>query len=269
MPTRPTRALAIHVCADIASRGGGRWPRAAAARDTVRRTARICRQIGVVEQRILAGEGATRAALRGALVQASTTLAGDGLLVLAFSGHTERGEGPIGTARWCLFDGGVELSQVACHLALLPGGARLVIVSDTCYAAAISSALVGAQPTLVVAGCSDEQTMVGRSKSEFVVRLEKFVCSGRNRGSLADLRAALEADTPDCERPSIWTNTEQWWSARALASQFIRTHERLEDSNDENGEDRAPCASRALEVDPVSPRRSGDAAEPVAAGLHR
>ena len=31
------------------------------------------------------------------------------------------------------------------------------------------------------------------------------------------LRALLEADTPDCERPVVWTNAAHRWSAPALA----------------------------------------------------
>jgi len=45
---------------------------------------------------------------------------------------------------------------------------------------------------------------------------EAFVCAAGAQGSLEALRAALEDDTPDCERPVVWTNTEDRWSAAAF-----------------------------------------------------
>jgi hypothetical protein len=210
-------ALAIHICADVASAGPDRqWPYSIAAPDTVRRIARICEHAGIVEQHTLASEQATTAAVRAALLHATERLASGGVLVVTFSGHTKRGDGPIGTARWCLFDDGLELSEIARHLALLPETSRIVLICDTCYAAAIAQVLVGAQQVLVVASCSDEQTMIQRRVSEFVVRLEDFICATRGHGSVDDLRARLEHDTPDCERPAVWTNTASWWSARPL-----------------------------------------------------
>lgn len=134
------------------------------------------------------------------------------MLVLTYSGHTARGDGPIGTARWCLFDAGVELSEIAVRLARLPPEARLIIICDSCYAAAIAATLVGAQPAIVLAACGEDQTTVDRLRSEFVVRLEEFVDARRGDGSLAELRDLLAADTPDCERPVVWTNREDRWS---------------------------------------------------------
>ena len=210
-------ALAIHICADVATAGPDRrWPYSLAAPDTVRRTARICAHAGIVAQHTLASEQATTAAVQAALRRASERLAPGGILVVTFSGHTRRGDGPVGTARWCLFDDGLELSEVARHLALLPETSRVVLICDTCYGAAISQVLVGAQQVLVLASCSDEQTMIDRRASEFVVKLEDFICTTRDCGSVDDLRARLEHDTPDCERPTVWTNTASWWSARPL-----------------------------------------------------
>jgi hypothetical protein len=217
-PTRSS-AFALHLCADVASTADStdrRWPRLLAAPDTVRRTARICRRAGIAEQLTLRGEQATIAAVTGALQRIGETLTDSGLLVLTFSGHTERGEGPIETTRWRLFDGGLELSQIADQLALLPEAAKLVIIGDTCYAAAIAQVLCGAQRALVLASCSDEQTMIDRRRSEFVVRLEDFVCGAADQGSVDDLRVLLESDTPDCERPCVWTNTASWWSAKPI-----------------------------------------------------
>lgn len=212
-------ALAIHVCADVETAGlHRRWPPPAAARDTVRRAQRICERAGVTEQRTLTGDDATAEALRDALDHAAAVLSEDGLLVVTFSGHTERGDGPIDTAHWCLVGGGLPLSQIANHLARLPPAARVVIIADTCYGAAIARCLRGAQRALVIAGCGDDQTMIVRRHSEFVVRLEDFVCSGRPQGSIDALRAVLEDDTPDCERPVVWTNAAVRWPSEAIAA---------------------------------------------------
>ena len=211
------RALAIHVCADAQTTGLRRsWPPAIAAHDTVQRAQGICERSGVVEQRTLAGDQATAEALRDALGHAAAILINGGLLVLTFSGHTERGDGPIETARWCLVGGGMMLSQIADHLAQLPPAARLVIIADTCYAAAIAHCLRGPQLAVVVASCGEDQTMIERARSEFVVRLEDLVCADLSP-SIDELRAALEADTPDCERQVVWTNAADRWPSERIA----------------------------------------------------
>jgi len=211
--TAQLTALAIHVCADIAAAGPDRrWPYLHAPQDTVQRVQHVCRCLGIAEQRTLSGEQATAAALLGALADASTALTHDGLLVLSFSGHTARGDGPIETARWCLYDRGVELSEIADHLARLPHNIRAIVICDSCYAAAIAGVLTGPQEVVVLASCGDDQIGVDRARSEFILRLEAFVCADRAEGSLAELRDLVEADTPDCERPVVWTNAAQCWS---------------------------------------------------------
>jgi hypothetical protein len=133
MTTSLSSGLAIHVCASIATAAPGRWwPRLPSFEDTVLRAAAICRRIGIDDQQTLAAERATRAALLQALQDARTALADDGLLILTFAGHTVRGDGPPEAAQWCLFDGGLEISQLADQLALFPERARLVIIADTC-----------------------------------------------------------------------------------------------------------------------------------------
>lgn len=222
------RALAIHVCADAETTGlQRRWPPVFAARDTLQRAERICESAGVTEQRTLAGDQATAEALRDALAHAAVELINGGLLVLTFSGHTERGDGPLETARWCLVGGGSTLAQIADQLARLPPAARLVIIADTCYAAAIAPCLRGPQLAVVIASCAEDQTMIERVRSEFIVRLEDLVCSGDPSRSLDEIRAALEDDTPDCERPVVWTNAADRWptevaGVRPLASQGMR-----------------------------------------------
>jgi hypothetical protein len=49
--------------------------------------------------------------------------------------------------------------------------------------------------------------MIERARSEFIVRLEDLVCSGDPARSIAEIRAVLEDDTPDCERPVVWSKT--------------------------------------------------------------
>jgi hypothetical protein len=201
-------ALALHVCADVPTTGLRRtYPPSVAAPDTICRAMAIARHLGIAYQRTLAGEQVTAAVLRGELGWAALALAPRGLFFLSFSGHTERGEGPIETTRWCLAGGGLDLATIAGDLARLPPGARLIVLCDTCYAAAITSTLVGDQEVIVVGSCAEDQTMLERRSSEFMVRLEQFVRSGA-QGSLDELRAVLEADTPDCERPFVWTNVD-------------------------------------------------------------
>jgi hypothetical protein len=214
---RSIGTLAIHVCADVASAGPDQWwPATASADDTVQRASRICRHLGIAEQCWLSSEHASRAALLGALREAGATLSNNGLLVLTYAGHSVRGDGPIESTRWCLFDGELEITEIAAELARLPAEARLVIITDTCYAAAIARTLVGAQETLVLASCGEDQTLIDRASCELMVRLEAFICASHSSGSLDDLRRYLEHDTPDCERPHVWTNTHAWWTAAAL-----------------------------------------------------
>jgi hypothetical protein len=219
-----TRAIAIHICADVETTGLHRsWPPPFASPDTLARARRICERAGVADQHTLAGGLATAAVLLDALGRAAAALSDDGLLVVSFAGHTERGDGPIETTRWCLVGGGVTLAELADHLARLPPGARVVIIADTCYAAAIAAVLHGPQPAVVIAGCGEEQTMIERAHSEFVVRLEDFVCAEPAPGqaprhAIDALRDVLEADTPDCERPVVWTNTADRWPDRVIAA---------------------------------------------------
>jgi hypothetical protein len=202
-------ALAIHVGADQARRDAVRWwPRTSAARDTVRRLARVCRVFDIDAQVILYDEAATTEAFTAALGHASRAITADGVLVLTFSGHTERGDGPFGSARWCLFDAGLELSWIADSLASLPPAVRIVIVCDSCYGAAIARTLTGPQPAVVVASCGDDQTMVSRASSEFVVKMEALVSSSEGDVTLDELSDVIAADTPDCERPRVWISAE-------------------------------------------------------------
>lgn len=209
--------LAVHIGGDIATAGPGwSWPRPFATRDTVRRTWRMCRRAGIVEQRRLIGLQATKQAVLAALQHASEALAEGGRFVLVFSGHTRRGEGPPETAQWCLVDGGLALGEVASALARLPVTAELILINDTCYAAAIAEVLCGPQRAIVLASCGAEQTAIMRERSMFAVRLERFMRASSSTGSLDELRRALEVETPDCERPVVWANHDSGGSTHAL-----------------------------------------------------
>jgi hypothetical protein len=37
-------------------------------------------------------------------------------------------------------------------------------------------------------------------------------------GSIDALRGVLEADTPDCERPVVWTNAAEHWPSEPIAA---------------------------------------------------
>ena len=212
MPAISISALAIHVSADIASAGPDRrWPPLHAMQDTAQRMMRICSELGIADQRTLAGEHATVAALLYALGDAGAALADDGLIVLTFSGHTVRGDGPIETARWCLFDAGIELSQVAGELARLPPNARAIVICDSCYASAIASVLIGPQEVVVLASCGEDQTMVDRVRSEPEAHLHscasywstiRLIASGRLCGP-TPLRGGPARSRDRFTRPSV------------------------------------------------------------------
>ncbi|HET9623061.1 MAG TPA: hypothetical protein VFP84_16930 [Kofleriaceae bacterium] len=166
----------------------------------------MCERAGITEQYALAGERATCDEVLDAVQAASLILAPDGLLVLTFAGHTERGDRSLAHARWCFADGELALAELAAELARLPAAARIVVIADTGAATAIRHVALGPQPFLLIAGCGDDQTMTARLPRTFIHRLEQLLIRQPDP-SLADVRAVLEADTPDAERPVVWTNT--------------------------------------------------------------
>ena len=205
-------AIAIHICADVlTTEPYRRWSTLVASRDTVQTIEAMSRDAGIAEHVRLTGEQATCEALRAALDAATTGLDDDGLLVLTFSGHTERGDGPIEATRWCLADGPIGVAEVAARLAQLPSRARIVAIVDSCYAAAIKHVPLGPQAFALIGGCQEEQTMLERARSELVVRLEQLHATSR-RPSLQTVKALLEDDTPDAERPCVWTTWPGWWN---------------------------------------------------------
>src|ERR1051325_977302 len=100
-----TSALAIHVCASTVTIGIQKhWRPPLSSHDTTMSAVRICARLGIAEQQILAGGSATANSLLHALLHARERITENGFIVLTYSGHTERGDGPIETTCWCLAD---------------------------------------------------------------------------------------------------------------------------------------------------------------------
>lgn len=219
--------MAVHIGADVVP---GRRP-VRSSRDTLRRMSRLCAAAGLTAQVRLTGERATCDGVRRAVGRVARLLAPGGLLVLTFSGHSERGPSRAG---WCLHDGVLRLPEVASLLATVPRDTCVVVVADTCYAAALAQAVdpgpvPGLGPALgpgpvpgpalvLLAACGAGQCTLDRPSSEFVERLERLVLPGGVRdpacASYAWLATELCRDTPDVERPSVWTNRADAWTHR-------------------------------------------------------
>jgi hypothetical protein len=216
--------VAVHVCADLPSRDE-HLPRTAVrcARDTLARMVRVCAAAGIEVQHRLAGQEATTGRLREVLTAAVADLDPDGLLVLTFAGHSDRRrrdtEGkPI--VRWCLNDGGLAIREVAGLLAALRSTAHLVVVADTCYAGAFAHHGDLAATLILLAACEADQTTLSGPTSDFAVRLETLLSpDGRphpTRLTYRWLQQHLHEDTPDAERPVVWTNRDTAWTHRPL-----------------------------------------------------
>src|SRR5262245_47320379 len=212
------RSFALHIGTDCrATPRHQRWPPVVCAGDSTARMSRLCAAAGIETQRSLLGAEATCATVRAALACAAAELDRHGLFVLTFIGHSER-EQSLADTRWCLHDGALPLEELAGLLAALPGPARAAIVSDTCFAGALAYFLAD-RPTLVlVAGCGEQQFTTNRRTSLLVRRLENLVFPGGERShdcpTYADLSEQLVRDTPDAERPILWTNREPAWRHR-------------------------------------------------------
>jgi hypothetical protein len=216
------RGLAVHVCADLPSQDE-HLPRSAvrSAHDSLARMSRVCAAAGLRDQRRLVGQDATTPRLRGILTDAVEDIDPFGLLVLTFTGHSDRrrrdmrGE-PV--VRWCLYDGGLDVRGVADLLGALPSTARVIVVADTCYAGAFARHADVACALVLLGACAENQTTISGPTSEFAVRLEDLVCPGGRPNpacvSYRWLKRQLHQDTPDAERPVVWTNRESAWTHR-------------------------------------------------------
>src|SRR4029453_5175510 len=101
--------LAVHVGVDVLAgppRSGFRPLRS--GRDTVARVSRLCAAGGISTQRSLLDEQGTRRRALDTLAETAGRLEPRGLLVLTFSGHSNRDN-----AAWCLYDGPVGFRDLA------------------------------------------------------------------------------------------------------------------------------------------------------------
>jgi len=179
---------------------------------------RICAGAGIPAQRRLLGSAATRDRVRAAITGAAAAIDPHGLLVLTFAGHSERGEAGV---QWCLYDGGLPLHEVADMLTGVPASARIVVVNDTCYAAALATLVQPSLALVLLAACGADQLTLARPTSDFVVRLEQLVYPAGIRNPSCTtytwLDQELRRDTPDAERPGVWTHHTDAWRHRPFA----------------------------------------------------
>ena len=220
---RRVHARAIHIGADaLAWPGHAHLCALSSCRDTLTRMTRLAHAAGIQEQRCLAGTQATCAAVAETIAHGATALAHDGLLVVTFSGHTEWKHDQT---FWCLHDGEFPLGELAAGLAGAAASARLVVVADTCYAAALRRYADLAATLVLIAACGEDQNTINRLTSEFMVRLEQLTYPDGSRNAACTtyqwLHEQLQHDTPDVERPEVWTNREAAWLSRPFA---LQTH---------------------------------------------
>jgi hypothetical protein len=221
---RCVHARAIHIGADeLVWPGHAHLCRLHSCRDTLARMTRLAHAAGIQEQHWLAGKQATCAAVAETIEHGATALAPDGLLVVTFAGHTEWDHAQ---AFWCLHDGKLPLGKMAACLAAAAASARLVVVADTCNGVALRRYADLAATLLLIAACGEDQYTMSRLTSEFIVRLEELTYPGGVRNASCTtyrwLHERLRDNTPDVERPEVWTNREAAWQQRPFA---LQTHD--------------------------------------------
>jgi hypothetical protein len=188
------------------------WRPARSCRDSVTRLARLCAAVGIEAsaQVSLIGAAATRAGVAAAIAHALAALEAGGLFVLTFTGHSDRRNGPPEATTWRLHDSGLGLADLAGCLGPAARESRVVVVVDSCYAAALARMPPVAASLVVLAACGEDQLSIDRRCSDFVVRLERLVVAGGARNpDCVDhrwLAAALARESPDAELPAIWSN---------------------------------------------------------------
>ena len=95
------------------------------------------------------------------------------------------------------------------------------MVADTCNGVALRRYAELAATLVLIAACGDDQYTMNRLASEFIVRLE--LTYGRVRNAACTtyrwLHETARHDTPDVERPEVWTNREAAWQHRPFGLQ--------------------------------------------------
>jgi hypothetical protein len=171
----------------------------------------LCEAAGIQAQQTLLGTDATTARARAAIAASAVSIGPGGLLVVTFSGHSERPVPGEHGGGWCLHDAALRHAETAGLLAAVPPSAHIVIIADTCYAAACAAAFSGVPATTVVlAACAENQATLNYQQSEFAKTLQRLTYPGGRPNpdcaSYAWLRQELRKDTPDVERPDVRTN---------------------------------------------------------------
>ena len=91
------------------------------------------------------------------------------------------------------------------------------MIADTCYAAALSRFAI---PAIVVllAACGADQEILAHPATGFAARLERLVLADGQPNpactSYLWLNRQFRRDSPDVERPLVWTNRPFVWSQR-------------------------------------------------------
>ena len=189
-------------------------------RDVLERTSRLAAAAGITRQRTLPGVQAGRAEVIEGLRRGAAGLDPRGHLLLAFTGHSDRGRAGLGRppeVAWCLFDGPLPLTEVAALLGTVPPSAFITVIADTCYAAALSR-FAFAATVVLLAACGADQEILAYPATGFVARLEQLVLAGGQPNpacaSYLWLNRQFRRDSPDVECPLVWTNRPFVWSQR-------------------------------------------------------
>jgi hypothetical protein len=183
---------------------------------------RLAAAAGITCQHQLLGSRASRAEVTGTLRQAAGALDPRGHLMLTFTGHSDRErispDRPPEVA-WCLADGTLPLSEVAALLAAVPPTVFITVIADTCYAAALSRFTIPATVVLLAA-CGPDQEILANPATGFAARLERLMLADGQPNpactSYLWLGRQFRRDSPEAERPQVWTNRPSVWSQRPL-----------------------------------------------------
>ena len=217
---------AVHIGADVvACPPGTGWPRLLSCRDTVDRLSRLSHAAGARSQHRAVGPDATVATVRRMVTGAVARTRPGGLLIVAFSGHSERAVPGVHDGGWYLYDGSIRHVETAALLSAAPPSATVVVIADTCYATALahSPAMARVPATVVLlAACAESQTTLNYPVSEFVTTLHRLTFPGGKRHpdcvTYTWLRRQLRVDTPDAQRPEVWVNRVAAWRLRPFES---------------------------------------------------
>jgi hypothetical protein len=206
------QSAAVHIGADdLRHPPHAAWARPLSCRDTVERLFRLCQAADIRAQQALLGPDATTGRACAAIADSVAAIGPGGLLVLSFSGHSERPVPGEHDGGWCLHDQALRHAETAALLAAAPASARIVVIADTCYAGTCAATFTGVPAaTVVLAACAENQATLNYQHSQFVHKLERLTYPGGRPNpdcaSYAWLRRELRQDTPDVERPDVRAN---------------------------------------------------------------